>query len=41
MMNAIFGCAGGPVVGALTTQAMRVKFAGAVLAFVTKIRNFG
>lgn len=41
MMNAIFGCAGGPVVGALTTQAMRVKFAGAVLAFVIKIRNFG
>lgn len=41
MMNAIFGCAGGPVVGALTTQTMRVKFAGAVLAFVTKIRNFG
>ena len=41
MMNAVFGCAGGPVVGALTTQAMRVKFAGAVLAFVFKIRNFG
>ena len=41
MMNAVFGCAGGPVVGALTTQAMRVKFAGAVLAFVIKIRNLG
>ena len=40
MMNAIFGCAGGPLVGALTTQAMRVKFAGAVLAFVIKTRNF-
>lgn len=41
LMNAIFGCAGGGVVGALTTQWMRVQFAGAVLAFVIKIRNFG
>ncbi|MCZ9309928.1 hypothetical protein LH392_01270 [Corynebacterium uberis] len=41
VMNAIFGCAGGPVLGALTTQAMRVKFASAVLAFVIKIRNIG
>ena len=41
IMNAIFGCAGGPVLGALTSQAMRVKFAGAVLAFTIKIRNFG
>ena len=41
VMNAIFSCAGGPVIGALTTQAMRVKFAGAVLATVIKLRNFG
>ncbi|MBS5996540.1 hypothetical protein L2121_11425 [Corynebacterium diphtheriae bv. mitis] len=41
VMNAIFGCAGGPVLGALTTQTMRVKFAGAVLAAVIKLRNFG
>lgn len=41
VMSAIFDCAGGPVLGALTSQAMRVKFAGAVLATVIKLRNFG
>ena len=41
VMNAIFGCAGDPVVGALTSQFARVKFAGAVLAAVIKLRNFG
>ena len=41
VMNAIFGCAGGPILGALTSQAMRVKFAGIVLATVIKVRNFG
>lgn len=41
VLNAIFGCAGGPVLGALTSQAMRLKFAGAVLAAVIKLRNFG
>ncbi|MHC9572579.1 hypothetical protein ACQQ6Y_03010 [Corynebacterium diphtheriae] len=40
-LNAIFGCAGGPVLGALSSQAMRLKFAGAVLTAVTKLRNFG
>lgn len=41
VMNAIFGCAGGPVLGALTSQAMRVNFAAVVLATVIKLRNFG
>lgn len=41
VMNAIFGCAGGPVLGALTTQTMRIKFAGAVLSALIKLRNFG
>lgn len=41
VLNAIFGCAGGPVLGVLTSQAMRLKFAGAVLAAVIKLRNFG
>lgn len=38
VMNAIFGCAGGPVIGALTSQWMRVKFAGAVLSVLMRIR---
>ncbi|AKE42165.1 hypothetical protein UL82_10140 [Corynebacterium kutscheri] len=41
VMSAIFGCAGGPILGALTSQAVRVKFAGAVLATIIKLRNFG
>lgn len=41
VMNAIFGCAGGLVLGALTSQAMRLKFAVVVLATVIKLRNFG
>lgn len=41
VMNAIFGCAGGPVLGALASQALRLKFAAAVLAAVIKLRNFG
>ncbi|MHC9940899.1 hypothetical protein ACQX2H_05585 [Corynebacterium diphtheriae] len=41
VLNALFGCAEGPVLGAVSSQAMRLKFAGAVLAAVIKLRNFG
>lgn len=39
--NAVFGCAAGPVLGALASQAMRLKFVAAVLSAVIKLRNFG
>lgn len=40
--SAILGCAGGPVLGTLTSQARRLKFAGAVLDTVTEPRrNYG
>lgn len=39
IMNAIFGCAGGPVIGALTSQWMRVQFAGAVMAMILRLSS--
>ncbi|MGL5406132.1 MAG: hypothetical protein ACRDAX_04980 [Propionibacteriaceae bacterium] len=39
VMNAIFACAGGPVLGVLTSQWMRVRFAGAVIGLILKIRR--
>ncbi|WP_205413109.1 hypothetical protein [Austwickia chelonae] len=37
--NAIFGCAGGPVIGALTSQWMRTKFIAAVLAMIIRLSS--
>ena len=41
VLSAIIGCVSGDILGVLASQTLRLKFVGAVLATVIKLRNFG